>query len=507
MRKILLTNFFLAVFMMVVVVSCKHPVQQISTPEYGGFPDAVGKIMINKCATAGCHNAASYQNSAGLLLDTWEHLLQGGNSGASVIAYSPDFSPLLYFVNTNPDRGITATPTMPYDATGANGNTLTDEEYNTLKAWIADGAPDKDGNIPFATNADNRQKIYLTQQGCDQVAVIDAASNLVMRYISVGFDAANTESPHCLRTDAAGRYAYVSFLNGTGIQKIDLRTDQVTGNVTLGNGSWNILYVAPGDTALATTDWTSNGRVLYVSTGPMVNLPGLTGSGAGAFVFPHGITSDATFDTCFITAQYGNVVYKYAPKVPYYKRISINGNPPATTNSGDNTSPNPHEILMTPDYSKYFLTCEGTDEVRVIDAHTDAILAIIPVGNLPQEIAISRSKPYIFVTCMEDVNSATLPGRRGSVYVINYNTYEVVAVLNGDFYQPHGITVDDQNGTLLVASTNGNPDGPAPHHATACGGRAGWYSVYDINTLLPRSNKRYQVTVMPYSADTRFKNP
>jgi DNA-binding beta-propeller fold protein YncE len=108
---------------------------------------------------------------------------------------------------------------------------------------------------------------------------------------------------------------------------------------------------------------------------------------------------------------------------------------------------------------------------------------------------------------MEDVNAATLPGRRGSVYVINYNTYEVVAVLNGDFYQPHGITVDDQTGTLLVASTNGNPDGPAPHHATACGGRAGWYSVYDINTLLPRSNKRYQVTVMPYSADTRFKNP
>jgi hypothetical protein len=248
MRKILLANFFLAIFLILVVVSCKHPVQQITNPEFGGFPDAVGKIMINKCATAGCHNAASYQNSAGLLLDTWAHLLQGGNSGASVIAYSPDFSPLLYFVNTNPDRGITATPTMPYDASGANANTLSDEEYNTLKKWIADGAPDKDGNIPFASNADTRQKIYLTQQGCDQVAVIDAASNLVMRYISVGFDAANTESPHCLRTDAAGKYAYVSFLNGTGIQKIDLRTDQVTGNVTLGNGSWNILYVAPGDT-------------------------------------------------------------------------------------------------------------------------------------------------------------------------------------------------------------------------------------------------------------------
>lgn len=505
MRKVLSIYLLLAFSSILVIYSCKRPAQPTSTPNYGQFPDAVGKIMINKCATAGCHNAASYQNSAGLLLDTWEHLMQGGNSGASVIAYSPDFSPLLYFVNTNPDRGIVATPTMPYDASGANANTLSDEEYNTLKSWVANGAPDKDGNIPFATNADTRQKFYLTQQGCDQVAVIDAGTNLVMRYISVGFDPANTESPHCLRTDAAGKFAYVSFLNGTGIQKIDLQTDKVVSNATLGTGSWNILYVAPGDTALATTDWTSNGRVLYVSTGSMTNLPGLTGSGAGAFVYPHGIASDATFDTCFITAQYGNVVYRYAPKIPHYKRISINGNPPATTNSGDNSSPNPHEILMSPDYSKYFLTCEGTDEVRVLDAHTDAILAVIPVGTLPQEFAISHTKPYIFVSCMEDVNSATPTGRRGSVYVINYNTYEVVTVLNGDFYQPHGLTVDDRTGTLLVASTNANPDGPAPHHATACGGRAGWYTVYDINTLLPRSNKRYQVTVMPYSADIRFK--
>lgn len=508
MRRIIIYALIASGLAAIFATSCrdKKPTPAPVVIDYGSFPDAVGKIIVGKCATAGCHNAASYQNCAGLLLDSWEHLFEGGGSGTSVVPYSPDYSPLLYFVNTDPARGTVATPTMPYNATGGTANHLSADEYTTLKNWIANGAPDKDGNIAFSADADTRQKFYLTQQGCDLVAVIDAKTNLVMRYIPIGINNTSIESPHCLRTSADGRYAYVSFLNGTAIQKIDTRTDQVVGTVPLGPGSWNILYIAPGDTALATTDWVGTGRVLFANTGSMTTQPWLTGSGAGSFVFPHGIASDAGFDTCFVTAQYGNVVYRYAPKAPHYRRISINSNPPLATNSSDNSSPNPHEILMTPDYSKYFLTCQGTDEVRVMDAHSNAILAVIPVGNFPQEMAMSHTKPYIFVTCTEDAANP-LAGRKGSVYVINYNTYEIVQKIYGDFYQPHGIAVDDRNSRVLIASTNANPGGPAPHHATACGGRAGWYTLYDLNTLLPLNSRRYQVTVMPYSADVRFKTP
>lgn len=503
-RRIILTIALVSVTVLC-IVSCEHkPFAPAVTPDVGRFPDAVGKIIVNKCATTGCHNATSYQNCAGLLLDTWEHLFEGGGSGAAIVPYSPDYSPLLYFVNNDPARGTIATPVMPYDVSGASGNTLSEIEYTTLKGWIAKGAQDKDGNVAFATDEDTRQKIYLTQQGCDLVAVIDAKSNLVMRYIPVGTNNGNIESPHSIRVASDGKNAYVSFLNGTAIQKIDTRTDQVTSSVTLGTGSWNMLYVAPGDTAIAAIDWRSDGKVVYANTGSMTIQSWLTGSGSGTFVFPHGVTSDATFDTCFITAQYGNVVYRYAQKIPHYKKISINGNLPSTTNTG--TSPNPHEILMAPGYNKYFLSCEGSNEVRVMDAHTDAILAAIPVGTLPQEMAISHTMPYLFVTCMEDAQNP-LAGRKGSVYVINYNTYEIVQVIYGDFYQPHAIAVDDRTGRILIASTNSNPAGPAPHHATTCGGRAGWYNIYNLSTLQPNNPKRYQVAVMPYSADVRFKKP
>lgn len=505
MRKILSLPALLFCALMLFTLSCKHPTPVVEqNGPIGGFPADVGKILVNKCAVSGCHNDASYQNSSGLRLDTWAHLFEGGSSGASVIPYSPDFSPLLYFVNTDPSRGTVATPTMPYDVTGKNANVLSADEYTILKNWIAAGAPDADGNVAFSSDADTRQKFYLTQQGCDLAAVIDAKTNLIMRYIHIGTDANNIESPHCLRMSSDSKYAYVSFLSGSSIQKINTKTDAVVSAMALGAGSWNICFVAPGDTNVITTDWRTNGRVIFGNTNTMTTIPGLTGSGSGAFVFPHGIATDATYDTCFITAQYGNVVYRYAPKIPDYRKVSIDGNPPVATNDGDASSPNPHEILMAPDYSKYFLTCQSTNKIQVLDAHTDAILASIDVGTFPQEMAISHTRPYLFVTCMEDANNPNA-NKRGSVYVINYNTYAVEHILYGDFYQPHGIAVDDINGKILVASTNANPDGPAPHHATACGGRAGWYTMYDLTTLNPVDNKRYEVTVMPYSADVRFK--
>lgn len=503
MRRFIIAGLLCSLMLALFVASCrKHHNQEPSTEDY---PVDVGKIFVNKCAISGCHNAASYQNCNGLLLDTWAHLMSGSNNGAAVIAYSPKFSPLLYFVNTDTTRGTVATPTMPQSTTAMPQTPLTTDEYNTLKNWIANGAPDKNGNIPFSDNADTRQKIYMTQQGCDLLAVIDGASGLVMRYIQIGTDSFNIESPHCVRTSSDGANAYVSFLNGKFVQKIDTRTDKVVGAMGVGNGSWNIVFVSPNDSMIAATDWEADGQIVYGSSSKLTVDPTMTGSGSGLFVYPHGIASNAAFDTTFITAQYGNLIYRWSPGIPKYKKVSINGATPVATNNNDSTSPNPHEIIMSPDYSKYFVTCQSTNEVRVLDAHTDALIAIIPVGTFPQEMAVSRTKPYLFVTCMEDAHNSQ-PGRRGSVYVIDYNTNQLVgAPIYGDFYQPHGITVEDKQGKVYIASTNANPDGPAPHHATACGGRAGWYTIYDLNTLQPFNNKRYEVTVMPYSAATRFK--
>lgn len=463
--------------------------QQKPTNYVGQYPDDIAEIMVNRCATAGCHNERSNQNAASLRLDKWENLFRGSTSGSVIIPYYSANSSLTYFINTDPNLGPVLAPTMPI-----NGAPLTAAEYQRIKSWIDAGAPDKMGNIPFAQDPSTRQKIYISQQGCDLIAVVDAQSSLIMRYIKVG-KALGIEVAHCLRFSPDGRYCYVVFTNGLYMQKIDAATDAIIGEVYLGPGSWNILHVSDDGKNILTTDYSNtNAKVKLIDAEKMEVLQVYED-----FVSPHSIASNPTFDTFLITSQFGNTVYRLTRRGAV-RRFSIDGNEPNYLNQ----TYDPHEIIMSPDRSKYFVTCQASNEVRVMDANRHTLLKVIPVGTFPQEFAMSRSKPYLFVTCEEDV-TPEFPGFRGSVYVIDYNTLEIVKRIPGPFFQIHGIAVDDRYGKVYIASRNLLTSGPAPHHTSECGGRNGYYSVLDLNTLNLVSARRYESSVDPYSADSRFK--
>lgn len=487
---------------MVTALSCTHKGRTVTVkPDDGNYPADVAGILVGKCATAGCHNNASYQNAGGLLLDTWGHMLQGSVRGAQVVPYSTKYSTLLYYVNTDPALGSTfgAVP-------GHIDTPLTKDEYMVLVNWIAKGAPDKNGTIPFASDAETRQKMYLAIGGCDLMAVIDAQSKLVMRYIPIG--SVSDLNPHSVRAARDGSFVYVTLYNGGILQKIDMRTDTVTAAASIrdfalgGTGLWSAMTMSPMDTALLVSGWTSNGCVLAISTATMQRNPRKSAdfrTGASSlFQNPHGVAANKTFDTFYATLQHDVIKYTFnsSGALIYHKLITASGAP--------------HEIEMMPDQSKYFVTCPKSSvavnnkELRVYDAHTDTLLKAIPMGTEPLEIAFSPSRNLLFVTCAED-NANPTPGSRGSVYVVNCSTLAVEAILYGDFFQPHGIAIDEQNGLVFIASRNVDPTGPAPHHTTSCAGRPGWYTVYDLNTLKPADTRRHYVPSDPYTIAPRFK--
>jgi YVTN family beta-propeller protein len=487
-----------ALGILVAFYSCRHQAGQTHQVvlDDGGYPDAVNRIVMLHCTTGptggGCHNAVGAENAGGLRMDTWDHLFDGSNHGATVVPYDTVNSSLLYFISPDSSLGPIVLPTMPYTGTNYSTTPLTRDEYLTIHDWIAAGAPDKNGNIPFGDNADSRQKIYITQQGSDILSVVDAARHVVMRNIPIGM-VNNIESPHCVRVSKDGRFAYVSFLAGDYVQKIDTRTDQVVGSVKLSDGdaSWNVVHLSEDGTKLLATDFL-HGKLMFVNTTSMQVTQTILSNVAN----PHGIASTPGFDTFFITAQYGNTVFKLYPD-GNYKLVSIDGAP-------STYSPNvrdPHEIMMSPDYSRYFLTCEYSNEIRVMDTHSDTLIATIPVPKKPQDMAISHTKPYLFITCMEA--ASTTPGAYGAVVIINYETMQIVKIIYGDFWQPHGVTVDDQAGTFYVASTN--QTGPSVGHNHTSGGKHGWYNVYSLETLDPLIKRQYETLVLPYSADSRFK--
>lgn len=469
--------------------ACKHEAGTVAPAPttFGNFPAEVGKIMETKCAVAGCHNAASYTGAGGLLLDSWEHLFDGSNNGAVAIAYSPIFSSLLYFINTNEDSGLVQLPTMP-----VNGDPLSAEEYKTIKDWIAEGAPDANGKIPFADNPDTRQKIYTIQEECDVLTVIDAEKNVVMRYVPMG-KLASQESMSDLQISPDGDYLYVSYWFSGLLQKVDTRTDKVVAEVDLGDVFWGALYISDDGSRLVVSNDDAN-TLTVIDAGTMQKVQTYNFD----MVRPRNIVASSDFETLYATSRTGNVVYKISND--NLTKISIDGMPVTTDIS--TTTPNPWDMVMAPDFSKYFIACSQTNDVRVVSATNDNILKIIPVGLTPQQMAISKSKPYLFVTCMED--PATGAKAKGALYVINYNTLEIVKRIEAGFYEPYGISVDDKKGMAYVISKNLTSDGPAPHHGSPCDGRNGFYQVIDMNTLAPINNKRHEILSNPTAMQIRF---
>lgn len=468
------------------IVGCKH--KNVAAPTAvveDKYPEAIRTILINKCATAGCHNASSYTGAGGLLLDSWEHLFEGGSNGAVAVPFNAENSSLLYFINTYPELGTTAEPVMPYNETP-----LSKEEYITIRDWIEKGAPDKDGNIPFATNAAGRQKIYAVQQGCDLVAVIDAEKNVVMRYIKVGVDY-GTENPNNVVVSPDGKYAYVSFWNAPIIQKIDTDRDSVVATLSVPRAFQKAIALNSDGTRLIACNWYAQDIILIDAT----NMQILNNYGRDVR-FVAGFTADNA-GGFYATSQFGNTVYQINSDGSY-RAISIDGQP--TVQETLPGTPDPYSVLLSPQKDKYFVTCTNTDEVRILSAANDELLYTIPVGHNPQLMVTSGNRLY--VSCMNDTNSRL---DVGSVYVIDYTNGTVEKKITDQFFQPYGLAADERNGLLYIFSRNEDKNGPPPHHSSPCNGRNGFYQVYDMSTLAPYTGKRFEVTVDPYSAAIRFK--
>ena len=451
--------------LLVLLFSCTY--DKVETLPDTGYPDAVAKILVSKCAVEGCHNSISRSTAGGLDYSTWNSMFDGGRNGTSVIPFSVEYSYLLYTVNTDSARAPVLLPRMPYLSPS-----LSEEEYQTLVNWIKRGSPDKNGTIKFSDDP-NRKKVYICMQGCDKVAVIDAKTKVIMRYINVGADSSAIEAPHQVRVSPDGNYWYVVFVSGKILQKFRTSDDSFVSNLELDNIShlWNtIIFTPDGNTGFVND---LGGRTQIVNLETMTPITFLTHD------TPHGgfVTLDGRY--LYLTCQNGNFVNKIdLNSAPFYdqevKISMVPGQPPSTS-----SSIKPHEMFLTPDGTKYFVSCQGTSEVRVFQTSNDSLLAVIPVGLLPQEFDVSQRHPYIFVSCTEEPIS---PSRHGSVYVINYNDLSIVGSVYTGF-QPHGLAVDDEENIVYVANLNYDSNSPPPHHVTSCGGRNGNLTIIDMNSL------------------------
>ena len=454
--------------------------------DYQGYPEEIGSIMINKCATPGCHNTTSKDACAGLDLSSWEKLFRGTRNNSSVIAYRPDQSFLTFFINTYSDLGISVSPSMP-----VNKTPLSHDEVVTIKNWIQDGAKNNLGQVKFP-DIPSRKKLYVANQGCDFVTVFDLQTKLAMRCVNVG-NSPLIEVPHNIIVSEDNQYWYVCFVNNSIIQKFKTSDDTKIGEINLPDVGWHTICISPDGKYIAAVHWAGDGKVALINANTMQLVQMYQGS--GLFVNPHGCTFSPNGKIIYVPAQNGNFIYKID--------ISDIANPdiqeivlePGELPDAGNNELKPHQVRFAPDDStRYFVTCEEGDDVRIFNATNDSLLVKISTCHDDEEMTFSPKTHLLFVASYED--NVTFPPNYGCVSIINYQTNTLVKNIYPGF-EPHGIAVDDDYGFVYVACRNVDAGGPAPHHTSSCGGRNGYITIIDMKTL-EMVNWKTEVSVDPY---------
>jgi DNA-binding beta-propeller fold protein YncE len=465
--------------------ACRH--DEVSPVHDNGYPEEIEAIVVNKCSNAGCHNLASHEAAAGLNLETWDRLFEGGRAGAVVIPYRPDFSTFCYYTNIDSSLGITLQPTMPY-----NASPLSTAEYLTIKNWITNGAPNNKGFVKFS-DYQNKVKLYVSNRGCDVITIMDPESGLAMRYIDVG-TSPSMEGPCMVKVSPDKLYWYVIFNQGSTIQKFRTADNVKVGELQIGSGFWSTLTITPDSKKAFVSDSDINGRILYTD---LENMQLITTYQSG-LRYPYGMCINSSGDMLYVTSQEGNYIYKINisnPVAPIISEVSLE------TGVQVSILPtlNPHSILLSQDETRYYVTCKKSAELRVMQSVNDSLIGTFLTGSNPAEITASPDYPYVFISCLG------VPGtnKLSEVNVFDVNSNQLLPEINAG-HDSKGMVIHEGSSRMYVANRNVSAGGPDAHHAPVCAGKNGYITVIDLNTLQLIPDYKAELSVDPYHISNLF---
>lgn len=126
----LLAGSAASVFVSVVSLSAAPTPTTISSADLQFFENRIRPLLADKCYK--CHSRDADKVKGGLLLDTREGLLHGGNSGPAIVPGKPEESLLITAVHYT-DEDLRMPP---------KGEKLPDEAIADLTEWVRRGAPD-----------------------------------------------------------------------------------------------------------------------------------------------------------------------------------------------------------------------------------------------------------------------------------------------------------------------------------------------------------------------------
>lgn len=433
----------------------------------GPYQRSVQVIFNRSCNRGDCH--ATRRSPDSLSLATYADVMIGSKDGHIVVPFNPEHSDLFLHINRDTTIAGIASPTMPPDTSTLQP--LTQADRDTIRQWIANGCKADDGSSPYTVYPMGR--VFVTNQSEDLVAVIDIATQQVVRYAHAGVTntlLAPPKVPHNVTMDRQGRFFYTTLVAANELWQFDPQTLLPVKTVNVGSSPAHVVVNATGDTAYV-TNWDVTTRtarsVTVVNTASMKVTDTIYDQ---RMIAPHGerLSSDGHY--LYTANEYGDNVSKidvWSKKVVAV--IPLAADVPLFP--ADNYEPvyKPFQVAVTDSF--VYVTCYASNDVRVIQRSLDSVVTVIPVGKGPIQLRTTPDGSKILVANRDD----------SSVTVINTISNAVAMTIHNIGVQPHGvdITADGRYAYVSCESQTGS----FRHHPLVGSRSPGTTAVIDMRTL------------------------
>jgi YVTN family beta-propeller protein len=395
----------------------------IDTPN---FEADVQPLLVARCGD--CHGT---DGEAGLDATTWAGITAGSDAGEALIAFDSDNSLLIELMTKLPESHPI------YEA-----HQLRQAEVDFLRRWIEQGARGPEGMAPFSGVGDGR--VYVSNQGAGQVAVIDLENLVVARTVSfAAFGEPSMANPHDTDVEPDGSAWYVSLIGAGRVLKYDAATNELVGEADLG-GSFKpgMLALNPADGMLyagrSFADATGGRSFFAIDRATMaqteVPIP---------YTRPHPIAVTNDGDYLLSGSLADNLIASY----------DLTGDEPELSDLIEVAGPQKSFVhyAVSPDGGVAAITSQLSQElyfVDISDPENLRVLGIAAVGEQPWHPTYSPDGRRVYV-----------PNRlSNTVSVVDAsdlaNPTVIRTIADERFAMPHGSAITDDGRLLFVSSRN-----------------------------------------------------
>lgn len=422
------------------------------------YAQHVQPILTKSCATSGCHDPVS--KAAGLVLASWNSVMNGSRHGEAVVPFQVSHSLLTRLFDDTPLRRSHPDIAVP----------LRSDELRFLKRWIEEGARNDDNvsAVPMP-----HRRLYVPNQAGDNIAIVDLDRLVVSRYVSAGNSPAN-DAPHFVV--ANHHYWYVSLIGAGQVWKFDAHADTLLGTAEVA-GSPALLALTPDGSKLYVSQFmtSSTNRVVVLNAATMTVMKTIP-----VWTMPHGIAVNGAGTRLFVANMMSDNI-----SVIDVATDSVVATIPLAFDAQPFGPPKymPMEIVVSPDDTFIVVTCSEWREVRMFNAATYALVDSFHVGDQPWHLQVSPDGQFCYVA-----------NRRGhTVSVIHVPMRHVMSTVTSPahFSSPHGVDIS-RDGRFTFVSNENLGHLYTPRYATEFVG-----NVCVIDNVLGQVVKTLDVGLMP----------